>query len=114
MNIALGSDHGGFALKQHIKDYLDSHKDQVDQFMQDYAASSKFVNEEQNQAAALIEKYEIMANAALAKKAIDNCNIVCITGEEMQKAASAMLQVLYDSDPSSVGGALPDEAFYMK
>ena len=24
MNIALGSDHGGFALKQHIKDYLDS------------------------------------------------------------------------------------------
>ena len=25
MNIALGSDHGGFALKQHIKDYLDSH-----------------------------------------------------------------------------------------
>ena len=23
--IALGSDHGGFALKQHIKDYLDSH-----------------------------------------------------------------------------------------
>ena len=25
MNIALGSDHGGFALKQHIKDYLDNH-----------------------------------------------------------------------------------------
>ena len=25
MKIAMGSDHGGFALKPHIKDYLDSH-----------------------------------------------------------------------------------------
>ena len=48
----------------------------------------------------------------MAKLAIPHCNIVGITGEEMKTSVSAYLDVLFAANPSSVGGALPDEAFY--
>ena len=61
-----------------------------------------------------MEKYGIMASAALAEKAIPNCNIVCITGDEMKAMVSGMLKVLFDANPKSVGGKLPeDEMFYV-
>lgn len=40
------------------------------------------------------------------------CNIHFIKGEEMKEKASGYLQVLFDADPKSVGGTLPDDAFY--
>ena len=49
---------------------------------------------------------------AIAKKALPNCNIVCLTGEELKADVSGYLQVLYDADPAAVGGALPGEDFY--
>ena len=50
--------------------------------------------------------------AAIAKKALPNCNIVCLTGEELKADVSGYLQVLYDADPAAVGGTLPGEDFY--
>ena len=46
------------------------------------------------------------------KKALPNCNIVCLTGEELKADVSGYLQVLYDADPAAVGGTLPGEDFY--
>ena len=40
------------------------------------------------------------------------CSIVCIDGSEMKDMVSGYLSVLYEQDPASVGGALPDDAFY--
>ena len=54
----------------------------------------------------------IIPKAEVAKKAIPYCNITCIRGEEMKTALSGYLQVLYDQDPTSVGGALPGDDFY--
>ena len=45
-------------------------------------------------------------------KALPGCNIHFIKGEEMKEKASGYLQVLFDADPKSVGGTLPDDAFY--
>ena len=53
-----------------------------------------------------------MAKAAIAKKALPQCNIVFRRGEEMKKDISAYLQVLYDASPAAVGGKLPDDSFY--
>ena len=53
-----------------------------------------------------------MAKAAIAKKALPNCNIVCLTGDELKTNASAYLQVLFDADPKAVGGAMPGDDFY--
>ena len=94
------------------RDVIKNNPDAVNAFLQEYAASTSFVNEKPEEAAALIEQYGIMASAAAAKAAIPNCNIVCVTGPDMQADALAMLQVLYKADPKSVGGKLPSDDFY--
>ena len=94
------------------KSLVESNPQAVATFLEEYAASVEAVNNDPAAAGALIEKYEIMASAAAAAKAIPNANIVCLTGEEMKQDASAMLQVLFDADPKSVGGELPDDGLY--
>ncbi len=84
---------------------------ELNNFLKHYGQSVDFVNNNVDEAAALIEKYDIVP-AAVAKKAIPNCNIVCITGSEMKNKLSGYLKVLFDNDPKAVGGKLPDDSFY--
>ena len=96
------------------KAFADEHPEALKAFLKEYAASAKYAVDSPAEAGTLVEKYGIMASAALAEKAIPNCNIVCITGEEMQVMVSGMLKVLFDANPKSVGGKLPgDEMFYL-
>lgn len=81
------------------------------EFLNRYSASVKFANENNTEAANMIGEMEIVA-AAVVEKALPFCNIVCITGEEMKEKLSGYLSVLFEQDPKSVGGKLPDEAFY--
>lgn len=81
-------------------------------FMKEYQASVEKANSDLPGTAALCEKYGIVAKAALAQKALPQCNIVFETGDEMQTDLTNYYQVLFDADPASVGGAMPDAAFY--
>lgn len=54
----------------------------------------------------------ILGNAKFAASAVPRCNIVCIRGEEMKQVLSGYLGALWSSDPTSVGGALPEDGFY--
>ena len=65
----------------------------------------------QEEAAALIEQYGIVPKAAVAQAAIPQANMVCVTGEDM-KGIADYYQVLFDADPTSIGGAIPGEDFY--
>ena len=96
------------------KEFAENNKAALDAFLEEYAASVNFVNESTDDASALVETYGIMAKAALAKKAIPNCNIVFKTGDEMKTMLSDFFKVLFDANPKSIGGALPDDAFYYK
>lgn len=80
-------------------------------FLEEYAASTEFVNEKPVDASVLVEKYDIV-KAPVAEKAIPYCNIVCITGDEMEAITSGYLQVLFDLNPKAVGGSLPGDDFY--
>lgn len=93
------------------KEFADTNPEAVEAFMNHYEESVNYVNENIEEAAALIEKYDIVP-AAVASKAIPECNITFITGEEMQKKLSGYLAVLLEQNPKSVGGALPEEDFY--
>ncbi|MDD5945517.1 MAG: ABC transporter substrate-binding protein [Clostridia bacterium] len=93
-------------------EFLNEHKDLVDAFVGDYRDSIEYVNNNVDDAAALVEKYEIMASAAAAQKAIPNCNICYIDGLEMQNILEGFYSVLYAAEPKSVGGKLPDAGFY--
>ncbi len=94
------------------KAYAEEHPDVVAAFLADYAQSVNTANTDLDGTAALCEEQGVVAKAAIAKKALPNCNIVCLTGEELKADVSGYLQVLYDADPAAVGGALPGEDFY--
>ena len=94
------------------KEYAEEHPDVVAAFLTDYARSVEAANTDLDGTAALCEEQGVVAKAAIAKKALPNCNIVCLTGDELKADASAYLQVLFDADPAAVGGALPGDDFY--
>lgn len=93
------------------KDFVEKNKDAFNQFLDEYKASSEFTNASVEEAAALSEKYDIMP-AAVAKKAIPNCNIVYMDGSEMKAKIPEFLNVLFKANPKSVGGKLPGDDFY--
>ena len=91
---------------------LENKKDAVDTFLKEYEASIQYVNENVADAAALVAEYGIIANAAIAEKAIPACNIVFMGGEEMKANMEGYLGVLAAANPKAVGGKLPAESFY--
>ena len=92
-------------------DFLPAHGDLVDTFLSEHEASIRFTSEDPDTASMLIEAAGIVPKAAVAKKALPGCNIAFLSGEEMKTALSGYLKVLFDQNPASTGGALPDDAF---
>ena len=91
--------------------FAEEHPEAVNAFLDSYRESVDYVNANVADAAALIEKYDIVT-AAVAEKALPYCNITFIEGSEMQEKLSGYLNVLYEQNPTSVGGALPADDFY--
>lgn len=91
--------------------FAQEHPEAVAAFLKEYKASVDYTLENQADAAQLIGQYDIMA-ADVAEKALPRCSLVFVTGEEMRSSMETYLQVLYDTNPTSVGGKLPDAAFY--
>lgn len=92
-------------------EFAENNPDAVESFLVDYATSVDYAKTDIEGAAAIIEKFEI-ATAAVAKSALPNCNITCMTGEEMKENVSAYLDVLYSFDATSVGGSIPGDDFW--
>lgn len=91
--------------------FVEQDPEAVKTFLKQYKESVDYINGNVDEAAKLIGKYDIVPEA-VAKKAVPNCNIVCITGSEMKEKLSGYMQVLFDNDPKAVGGKLPDDTFY--
>ena len=84
----------------------------VQAFLKAHAASAEAINENPETGASYAVAAGIVAKEPIAQKAIPNCNITCITGEEMKTAISGYLQVLFEQNPEAVGGAVPKDEFY--
>lgn len=93
-------------------DFLEEHPDLVSAFLEEYEASVSYVKENPEEAAPMVAQFEITANEQIALRAIPDCNLVCITGGDIQPALQDYLSMLYTADPASIGGAIPDDAFY--
>lgn len=92
--------------------FLEEHKEAVDRFLEEHAASAAYANEHVEETAKLVAAAGIIEKAPVAVKAIPACNITCIDGVDMREALSGYLTVLYEQDAASVGGGLPGEDFY--
>ena len=94
------------------KDAVENDPEAFAAFMDGYAASVEAANSDLEGTAALCEQYGVVAKAALAQKALPQCNIVFETGDEMKTDLETYFNVLYAADPTSVGGQLPADDFY--
>ena len=92
-------------------EWLEDNSELVPGILEEYAASIDYANSSPEEASALIEQYGIVPKAAVAQAAIPQANMVCVTGEDM-KGIADYYQVLFDADPTSIGGAIPGEDFY--
>ena len=95
-------------------DYINENPQGVENFLSAYADSIAYMSDPDNldEAAELVAQYGITANANIAKAAIPQCNLVYLTGDEMKSVLEAYYRVLFDADPSSIGGSLPYNSFY--
>ena len=93
------------------KDFAAKYPEKIKKFMADYKASIDYTNTNVDDAAKLIEENNIVP-AAVAKKAIPQCNITYIDGSDMKDKLSGYLQVLFEANPKSVGGKMPADDFY--
>lgn len=94
------------------KEFLEKNKGAVDSFLTEYQASINYTSEHLDETAQLCEKYGIIPKAAVAKKAIPNCNIFFASGVDMKNYTDNFFKVLYSYNPASVGGKLPDDDIY--
>ena len=99
---------GGIAVR---REFAEANPEAVAAFLAEYAASVEWVNANAEEAAALIEKYDIM-KAAVAKDAIPRANMVCLTGDAMRVVLDSFYGVLEGFNVKLIGGAMPGEDFY--
>ena len=94
--------------------FMSEHPELVEQFLTQYEASINFVKDEANraQASEYVAQFGITANAAIAAKAIPQCNLTYLAGTEMRDAIQGYYEVMFSANPASIGGGNPDDAFY--
>ncbi|MDD2375819.1 MAG: ABC transporter substrate-binding protein [Eubacteriales bacterium] len=94
------------------REFAEQYPEAIETFLQEYQKSTEFANDEPEAAGELIAEYGIMADAGLAVKAIPNCYITMVSGDEMKSVLNPLLETLLAANPKSIGGALPEDDFY--
>lgn len=86
--------------------------DAVTAVLKAYEDSVEYVLANPQEAALTIEKVNIMP-AAMAAPAIPNCNLTYVEIDEAKTEVLNYFNMLFNFDPKSIGGKLPDEGFYL-
>ena len=94
------------------KDFLNEHPEAVANFLAEYEESINYVKNNAADAGALCEKFEIVPAAAIATKAIPDANLIFVKGADIRPAIEGYYNVLFEADPKSIGGKLPQDDFY--
>lgn len=94
-------------------EFAAAHPAEIAKFLEEYASSIAYLTENVNDAASVIVEQGIFAGAAgVAAKAIPNCNVTFVKGNDMKTALKVFLEALHGVNPAAVGGALPADNFY--
>lgn len=95
-------------------DYLEKNPEKVLAFLKDLEASIAFSFEDPAQTALDIAAAGIIPSAAIAERALPSTSLLFVTGEDMQNRAEVLYTILHAANPSSVGGSIPAQDFYVK
>ena len=97
------------------RSFAEDRSDDLKVLLSDLQASVDYVNDSPAEAAKAIVEHGFIGDEAIAEAAIPNCHIVLYTGDNAAEGIEMLKtfnQTLYDMDPASVGGALPDDNLY--
>lgn len=100
---------GGLIVK---KDVIENHQELLNEFLVAYEASVTYVNNNPKEASELIAKHGILPKAKIAELAIPKSSIVYKDAVEIKDAMDNYYKILFEFDPKSIGGKLPDEEMY--
>lgn len=92
-------------------EFAQEHPQAVEAFLKEYEASINYIKDNPEEGGQLIEQYGIVPKAAIATAAIPQANMIFVAGEDL-KSISSYYEVLFAADPTSIGGSIPDDAFY--
>ena len=94
------------------KEFAENNKEFIKDFLEEYEKSVDWVLNNPKEASLLVEKHEIMPSAALVEKAIPFCGITFKNPDDVKNSLNSFYKILFDSNPASVGGSMPDDEFY--
>lgn len=92
--------------------FAEEHPAEIAKFLEDYKASVEYISAGSDDAIEMIVDAGILPKAAIAKKALPNCNICYIAGEDMKPVMNTFCEKIFAYDKTSIGGALPADSFY--
>ena len=95
-------------------EYIEKNSGEVEAFLAAYEKSIDYISDPANSAdaAALVAQYEFAPNTKVAEKAIPQCSLTFITGQEMKTTLEDYYSILFQVEPKSIGGGLPFDSFY--
>jgi NitT/TauT family transport system substrate-binding protein len=82
--------------------------------LNDYRASIQWVTANPAEAGALVEKHNLGLRAPVVSAAIPRSNYVFIPAAEARPSLEALFRVFLEFSPVSIGGALPQDGFYLR
>lgn len=94
-------------------EFVESYTQEVQEFLGDYAASIDYVRANADgPAAQMVADAGLVPSAEIAARAIPQCNLTYLAGEDMRDAIQGYFSALFSIDPAAIGGSIPDDAFY--
>ena len=92
-------------------DFIDKNPEMMKKFEEEYKEALNYLIENPDKAGELGEKY-FGVNKEIMEKAMPTLGIMYKDGKESIEDLNEFYKVLYDFDPSTIGGKIPDEEFY--
>lgn len=95
-------------------EFAEENPEAVQAFLREYAASIDYVRTNgDGPAAQMVADAGLVPSAEVAAKAIPQSSLIYLDGEDMRNAIQDYFFALAEIDPASIGGSVPDDAFYL-
>jgi NitT/TauT family transport system substrate-binding protein len=94
-------------------EFAKAHPAEIAQFLKDYKASVEFIKAGSDEAVNMIVSANILPKAAIAKKALPNCNLCYFAGEDMKTVMNAFCSAIYSYDTASITKMPTDDFYYI-
>lgn len=95
-------------------EYIEENPLGVEAFLSAYEKSINYISDPANSAgaSALVAQYGFAPNDKVAARAIPQCSLTFVTGQEMRTMLEDYYEILFQAEPKSIGGGLPYDSFY--